>query len=178
MEELQINLQGSFLSIFGIGTLITGEPGIGKSELALGLIERKHQLIADDATSFSKVGGKIIGSNPLPRPFLHLRGLGLFDICHLFGPGAIKSCQELQLIIHLQRFHDTAPINDKDQQITVKDLSGCLIPCETIPIINPRNLETLIEIIVKRHLLNINVDWLSKNSFDDLLQSKMEQIPS
>ena len=101
MEELQINLQGSFLSIFGIGTLITGEPGIGKSELALGLIERKHQLIADDATSFSKVGGKIIGSNPLPRPFLHLRYLNLLNYHHPLLNSGLK-CQNLnQKIVYL-----------------------------------------------------------------------------
>jgi HPr kinase/phosphorylase len=172
MEKSNVTLQGSFLNIFGTGTLITGEPGIGKSELAVALIERHHQLIADDVTDFELVDGKLIGKNPLPRPFLHLRGLGLFDISHLYGPRAIKASQELQLILELQDY-SAQQLPDKCLR-SLKDISGCLIPCETIPIIIPRNLVALTEIIVKRYLLNINQNWLANNSFEELLQQKME----
>ncbi len=172
MKKNNITLQGSFLSIFNTGTLITGKPGIGKSELALALIERNHQLIADDLTEFEIIDGKLIGQNPLPRPFIHLRGLGLFDISHLYGPSVIKASQELQLIIEL-RDVDSQELPEQCSQ-SLKDISGCLIPCETIPIIIPRNLVALTEIIVKRYLLNINQNWLANNSFEELLQQKME----
>lgn len=174
LMEKYITLQGSFLSIFGLGTLITGQPGIGKSELAVALIERAHQLIADDVGDFELIDGKLIGKNSLPRPFLHLRGLGLFDICQLYGPSAIKASQELQLIIDLQEY-PTQEVSDNYPR-SVKDISGCLIPCETIPIIIPRNLVVLTEIIVKRHLLNINQNWLANSSFEELLQQKMECV--
>lgn len=146
--------------------------------MALGLLDRRHQLIADDAPIFEKVDGRIIGSNALQKPFLHVRSIGLLDVASLFGTEAIKLKQELQLIIHLQKHEGPRDGGVLETAQTVKDVFGCLIPCETIPIINPRNLEVIIETIVKKHLLKFTAESFSVASFEELLQQKMEQTHS
>lgn len=178
MEVSNSQLQGSFLSIFGLGTLITGEPGIGKSELALALISRGHRFIADDAPKFTLQAGSILGSNPLSQPFLHLRGLGIFDIYQLYGPGLVQACGPLQLIIELQNT-DSELFTDPIMGLhCTKDIAGCLIPSVTIPIIIPRKLEVLVEIIVKRHLSLIYQHWTTNTPFEPLLQHEMEHAAS
>lgn len=171
-------LQGSFLNIFNVGTLITGIPGIGKSECALLLLDRGHQIIADDAPLFERVHDRIIGSNPLPRPFLHVRSIGLVDVIAIYGTDSFKPSQELQLIIELKAYQGESSGGRVLDHQSTKDVFGCLIPIETIPIINPRNLEVLIETIVKRYLLKVNQECCSVASFDELLQQKMEQTHS
>jgi HPr kinase/phosphorylase len=173
MEKLDIILQGSFLTIFGLGTLITGKEGIGKSELALGLLSRNHQLIADDAPLFSYQDEKILGENPLPEHFISVRGIGLINVLLMFGPTSVKKTCFLDLIIHLDD-KPTHPNSHLMGEVSSKDILGCLIPCVTIPIIKPRNLEVLVEVIVKNHLLKNYKDLIPVNSLNDWLQQKMD----
>lgn len=177
MTDCSITLQGTFLNIHGVGTLLTGKPGVGKSQLALSLLDRHHQFIADDSPHFRLESGKIIGFNPLPHYILYSRTIGLLDIEALFGAEKVLSEHRLDLIIHLETIQFLSQPQLEPQQ-TIKDLSGCLIPVETIPIINPRNLEVLIEIIVKRYLLLINKEWSPIAHFDEYLQNKLGQSRS
>ncbi|MBA2654767.1 MAG: hypothetical protein H0U71_06840 [Gammaproteobacteria bacterium] len=174
----EIIVHGTFLNIYGVGVLITGEPGIGKSELALGLISRNHQLIADDAPYFSLENNCLIGKNPLKKVFLSVRGIGLIDVGLIFGQARVKMGHTLDLIIHLQLGEASNTIAHLKGQHSIKDILGCLIPCVTIPIIIPRNLEVLVEIIVKKYLLELNKEGASVGNFEELLQEKMETFTS
>lgn len=173
MNNKEIILHGSFLSIFGTGVLITGEPGIGKSELALSLLFRHHQFIADDAPLFSINQDKIVGRNPLPPlPYIAIRGIGLIDIHSLLGPTYIKQEGILELIIDLQeKMSDT--LSHLEGETSTKDVLGCLIPSVTIPIIKPRSLEVLVETIVKTYLLKKNKGINPVGNFNELLLSTM-----
>lgn len=173
MSEMYI-LQGTFLSIFGVGTLIQGRPGIGKSELALGLLDRKHSLIADDAPYFSIVENQLYGENLLDKAFLTIRGLGLIDVERIVGPSSHIKRYPLHLIINLQEGPLTNPYSDLEGEEIVKDIFGCLIPCVTIPIIKPRNLEVLVETIVKNYLIKISKEDLPVDKFQELLRRRME----
>lgn len=167
LQKTEIVIPGTFVNIFNVGILIIGEPGIGKSELALTLIAKNHQLIADDSPHFYLDNHKIMGKNQLPKHFLHVRGVGILDVCALFGPTCVLNNSELQLIIELETPTEV-PCALEANEFT-KDLWGCLIPCVRIPIIKPRNLEVIIETIAKNHLLKINKDQLYAGSLDEVL---------
>jgi HPr kinase/phosphorylase len=173
MPDQEVTLHGTFLNLFGVGTHIMGEPGIGKSELALALLYRHHQLIADDFPFFALVNHHVIGSNPFPRHFLSIRGIGLMDVPSLFGATSVLENQILSLIIHLQ-MGKTDALSHLEGEESTKDILGCLIPCLTIPIINPRNLPVLVETMVKIYLLKMRKEIPPVTHLEKLLREKME----
>ncbi|MCK4586926.1 MAG: HPr kinase/phosphorylase [Gammaproteobacteria bacterium] len=150
-------VHGVFLDIHGLGVLLTGDSGVGKSELALELISRSHCLIADDAIEFSQQDpGEVLGTCPEAlRDFLEVRGLGVLNIRAMYGDGVIQTSKNLCLIVHLERM---AP--EKIQQ--VDRLEGCYghqhilgteIPMVTLPVASGRNLAVLVEAAVRHHIL-------------------------
>lgn len=156
----KITLHGVFMEIMGIGVLLTGDPGTGKSELALELITRGQRLIADDAPEFARIAPDIIrGSCPeLLRDFLEVRGLGLLNVRAMYGDSAIKRGKYLRLIIHLQSM-------DEEQLKQLDRLTGCRRNCEilgleipeiTLPVAPGRNLAVLAEAAVRNHVLSLN----------------------
>ena len=106
-----ITVHGVFMEVMGVGVLLTGDAGIGKSELALELVTRGHRLIADDAPTFSRIAPDILNGTcpPLLNGFLEVRGLGVLNILAMFGDSAIKSNRYLRLILHLER-QDSSPL--------------------------------------------------------------------
>lgn len=167
-------IQGSFLRIFGVGTLIQGAPGIGKSELALSLLYQQHQLIADDAAIFSIREGQIRGCSPVTHQFLSIRGIGLIDPLLHLGPNSICAEASLDLIIKLAANPAMDYMAHLEGLNSVETHLGCLIPCVTIPIIEPRNLLILTQTIVKNYLIRHNKDDLPLVTIEKLLQQKME----
>jgi len=101
----QITMHGVFMDVLGVGVLITGESGLGKSELGLELISRSHGLVADDAVEFARIAPNMIeGRCPsLLQNLLEVRGLGLLDIKAIFGETAVRRKMRLKLIVHLVR---------------------------------------------------------------------------
>ena len=152
-------LHGVFLEVLGMGVLLTGDPAVGKSELALDLIARGNRLIADDATEFTRIAPEVISGAcpPLLSEFLEVRGLGILNIRAMFGDSAIKQSKYLRLIVHLKRMTDAelstmerlSPMQD------VRDVLGVLIPQVTIPVAPGRNLGILVEAAVRNHMLKL-----------------------
>lgn len=147
---------GVFIDVAGVGVLLSGKSGIGKSELALGLINRGHRLIADDSVEFVSQKGNIYGSCPeVLQDFLEVRGLGILNIRAMFGNHAIKKKKKLQLIINI--------IQVSQEQLYMIDrlygMHGCQtildleIPEVSIPVAPGRNLAILVEGAVKNYLL-------------------------
>ncbi len=179
-------IHGVFLDVHGLGVLLTGDSGVGKSELALELITRSHCLIADDAIEFSQEGSDTVcGICPdALRDFLEVRGLGILDIRAMYGDGVIKDRKDLHLIVHLERM---AP--EKIQQ--VDRLKGCYgkkhildieIPVVTLPVASGRNLAVLVEAAVRHHILlrkGYNASDAFINRQQQILhqQSKQQQNP-
>jgi HPr kinase/phosphorylase len=152
-------LHGVFVEVQGVGVLITGESGIGKSELALALICRGHRLIADDAPEFSQIAPDILsGTCPiLLRDFLEVRGLGILNVRAMFGDSAVRRKKELHLIIHLQRMND-AELSTLDRLTgteTVLSIQGVGVPRVVLPVTPGRNLAVLVEAAVRHYTLKL-----------------------
>ncbi len=150
-------IHGVFMEVMGSGVLLTGESGIGKSELALDLISRGHRLIADDAPEFSKIAPDIInGTCPaLLREFLEVRGLGILNIRALFGDSAIKTGKYLRLVIALENMTDEQ-LHRVDRLRGSKrnrKILGINVPEVTLPVAPGRNLAIAVETAVRNHIL-------------------------
>lgn len=142
-----------------MGVLLSGQSGIGKSELALGLISRGHRLIADDSVIFYKKNSHIIGHcAPLLQDFLEVRGLGLLNIRAMFGDQAIQDKKQLKLIINIIQVNqeDLYLIDRLYGMHSIISILNTEIPQVSIPVAPGRNLAILVEAAVKNHLLKTN----------------------
>ncbi|WP_378955822.1 HPr(Ser) kinase/phosphatase [Pelosinus sp. sgz500959] len=156
-----VTIHAVLVDVHGIGTLIIGESGVGKSESALELIRRGHRLVADDAVDVIRSGEDIlIGSAPeVLRHVMEVRGLGILNIKALFGIGAIRPRQKIQLVIRLEewkqdRYYDRLGIDEEQHEIL-----GVGLPCKTIPVRPGRNLSNIIEVAAMNYRLkNLGYD--------------------
>lgn len=152
-------LHGVFLEVLGMGVLLTGDPAVGKSELALDLITRGSRLVADDAPEFTRIAPDIISGTcpPLLREFLEVRGLGILNIRAMFGDSAIKRTKYLRLIVHLKRMssEQIANMDRLSGAHTNRDVLGVSVPQVTVPVAPGRNLAVLVESAVRNHLLRL-----------------------
>ena len=144
----RITRHGVLVEVYGEGVLILGDSGIGKSETAIELVKRGHRLIADDAVEIKKVSAKsLVGSAPeLIRHYVELRGIGIIDVSRIFGVGAVKDTEKIDLVIQLEnwvegKMYDRMGL--EDQKI---DILGIELPSLTVPVKPGRNLAVIIEI--------------------------------
>lgn len=144
----RVTRHGVLIEIYGEGIFITGESGVGKSECAIELVKRGHRLIADDAVELRKVSNtQLVGTSPENiRHFLELRGIGIINVRRLFGMGAVKLQQELDLIIELEPW-DSNKVYDRmgmDEQFV--NILGVKVPSMTIPVKPGRNTAVIMEV--------------------------------
>ncbi len=144
---------GVLVDIFGVGVLILGPSGIGKSECALDLIMRGHRLVADDVVQVRKEPpSTVIGSGfDLVKHHMEIRGLGIIDIRSLFGVEAIRQRKKVELVVELVEWHaDYDRLGLEEQGYTIR---GVELPMVRIPVTPGRNLATIVEVAAKNHLL-------------------------
>ncbi len=143
-----ITRHGVLVEVYGEGVLILGDSGIGKSETAIELIKRGHRLIADDAVEISKVSEKtLVGRAPaIIRHYSELRGIGLIDVRRIFGMGAVKESEKIQLVINLERWVDGKAYDRMGLENEMMNILGIDIPSITIPVSPGRNLSVVLEI--------------------------------
>jgi HPr kinase/phosphorylase len=150
-------LHGVFLEVSGLGVLITGDPAVGKSELALELISRGHRLVADDAVEVFAVSPDTLeGRCPsLLQDFMEVRGLGVLNIRRLFGETAVKHKKNLKLIIHLTPAERWEQVDRLDMRAESRVILGVEMPEVRIPVAVGRNLAVLVEVAVRNHILKL-----------------------
>jgi len=174
----QTTLHGVFLEVLGMGVLLTGDPAIGKSELALELITRGHRLIADDAPVFSRIAPDTIsGECPaMLREFLEVRGLGILNIRAMFGDSSIKNKKFLRLIVHLEpmKKQQIASMERLSPEHKTRNILGVEIPQFTIPVAPGRNLGVLVESAVRNHMLKLK----GYDATEVLIQRQQEALLS
>jgi HPr kinase/phosphorylase len=139
---------GSMMDIMGVGTLIRGSSGIGKSECVLGLIERGHSLVSDDMTRFRALEGKeLVGTSPdLTRHHMEIRGLGVINVMSIFGIGSVRTEKRLDLIVTLKDWQELEEVDRIGLDQEYYEILDILIPHVTIPVRMGRDLARLVEV--------------------------------
>jgi len=144
----RITRHGVFVEVYGEGILILGDSGIGKSETAIELVKRGHRLIADDAVEIKKVSAKtLIGTAPeMIRHYVELRGIGIVDVRRLFGMGAVKETEKVDLIINLEPWVQGKMYDRLGLETEYTDIMGIKVATTAIPVKPGRNLAIILEI--------------------------------
>lgn len=144
------------VDVHGVGTLIIGESGIGKSETALDLIKRGHRLVADDAVDVIRSGEDVLtGSAPeVLRHVMEVRGLGILNVKALFGIGAVRPSQKINLVIRLEEWQQGKAYDRLGLEEEHYEILGVGLPCKTIPVRPGRNLSNIIEVAAMNYRLN------------------------
>jgi len=150
---------GVFMDVLGLGVLITGDSGVGKSELGLELISRGHGLVADDVVEIARLGpGTLEGRcPPMLKDFLEVRGLGFLNIRTIFGETAIRPKMNLRLIVNLDKPSKTATTPAERLPLTAlfEDILGVTVSKVVIPVAAGRNLAVLVEAAVRNYILKL-----------------------
>jgi HPr kinase/phosphorylase len=150
----RLHLHSVLMDVFGLGVLIMGESGIGKSECALDLIDRGHRLVADDVVEIKRMADALIGSSPdLTRYHMELRGLGVINIKDLYGVSSIRISKRVELVINLERWeagkeYDRLGLHDEKFLIL-----GVEVPLLRMPVAPGRNIAILAEVAARNQLL-------------------------
>lgn len=165
----RITRHGVLIEVYGEGLLIVGESGVGKSETAVELIKRGHRLVADDAVEIRKVSNiSLIGSSPDNiRHFLEIRGIGIINARRLFGMGAVKVTEKIDLVVGLEQW-DSDKIYDRmgmDNEYT--SILGVNVPSMTIPVKPGRNLAVILEVAA----MNNRQKKMGYNAAQELLEN-------
>ena len=152
-----VSAHGVFMDVFGMGVLITGDSGIGKSELALELVSRGHGLVADDVVELARTAPTTIeGRCPgMLKDYLEVRGLGLLNIRTIFGETAARRKMKLKLIVHLQKSATGADASRLPLDAQVQEVLGIPIRTVVIPVAAGRNLAVLLEAAVRNTILHL-----------------------
>ena len=162
MEDLcapRIKVHGTMLEVAGIGLLIEGQPGIGKSETALGLIKRGHALVADDCTQIRPdSSGRLIGAAlEVTRYYMEIRGLGIIYVPSIFGASAVRGAKHVDLVVTLMRQADVDADLDRtgETQLT-RDFLGIKVPQVIIPVAPGRDLVNIVETVAQEYKLRLS----------------------
>jgi len=139
---------GSMVDILGVGTLIRGSSGIGKSECVLGLVERGHSLVSDDITRFRAIEGReLVGCSPeLTRHHMEVRGIGVINVMSIFGVGSVRTEKRLDLVVTLKDWQELEEVDRIGLDQEYFEILEILVPHITIPVRMGRDLARLIEV--------------------------------
>ncbi len=172
----RITRHGVLMEVYGEGILLTGESGIGKSEAALELLKRGHRLIADDAVEISRISGNtLLGTAPeLIRNYIELRGIGIVNVAKLFGMGAVKLENRINMVVNIvpwntQEVYDRLGLEDQ-----YMDILGVKIPMYTIPITPGRNLAVILEVAAMNNRQR-QMGYNSAKEFTEQINRHFEQ---
>ncbi len=163
----RITRHGVMVEVYGEGILLLGESGVGKSETAIELVKRGHRLIADDAVEIRKVSSKsLVGTAPDNiRHFIELRGIGIINASRIFGVGAVKLTEKIDLVINLEQWVESKNYDRMGLDGETTEILGLNIPSLTIPVKPGRNLAVIIEVAA----MNSRQKKLGYNAAEDLI---------
>lgn len=169
----ETRLHGVLVDVYGLGILITGESGIGKSETALELIKRGHRLVTDDAVDIKEIDGDLIGFSPkVTLGMLEVRGIGIIDVSALYGLSSILEEKTIQLVMHFEHWKDD---NDYDRlgiNSEYVDILGVPVRKLTVPVRPGRNIAVIIEAAAA----NFRYSLMSDVTPVDIIEDRMNKV--
>ena len=179
ISNLNVNLapritrHGVLVEVYGKGVLILGDSGIGKSETAIELIKRGHRLIADDAVEISRVSDKtLVGRAPqIIRYYMELRGIGIIDVRRIFGMGAVKETEKIELVINLEHWVEGKMYDRMGLESEYHEILGIKIPAITVPVRPGRNIAAILEIATMNFRLK-GMGYNTAEEFNKQLESQ------
>ena len=169
-------IHGVLVEVFGIGVLIRGEAGVGKSETALELIERSHRLVTDDTVKLKNLSNTFLvgsGENPALAHHMEIRGIGIINIATMYGVGAIRDKKQVQLSVHLENWDNSKNYDRVGEEKSTTTLLGVEIPHLDIPVKPGRNIPILIETAARNERLK-KQGFHSAKEFDTNVQRWLE----
>ncbi|KAB3529230.1 HPr kinase/phosphorylase [Alkaliphilus pronyensis] len=169
-------LHGVLMEIYGVGVLITGKSGIGKSETAVELIKRGHLLVADDSVEIKRIGQEdLVGSAPeIIRHMMEVRGIGIMDIKSLFGVSAIKESTSVNLVIHLEEWENDKNYDRLGLDDNYRDILDMKVAEVVIPVKPARNIALLIEVAARNHRQK-EMGYHAAREFNERVMSKFTE---
>ena len=169
----ETRLHGVLVDVYGIGILITGESGIGKSEVALELIKRGHRLVTDDAVDIKEIDGELIGSSPrITIGMLEVRGIGIIDVSALYGLSSVLQEKDIKLVMHFEHWKNEGDYDRLGTNYEYMDVLGVPVRKLTVPIRPGRNIAVIIEAAA----VNFRYSLMSKETPVDIIENRISQI--
>jgi HPr kinase/phosphorylase len=149
-----MTVHGVLVDVSGVGILLTGHSGIGKSETALELIKRGHRLVADDNVIIKQISDSVIGSSPeMIRYFMEIRGIGIINVRNMYGTGSILNEKEIELVIEMEQWVEGKEYDRLGENHIYENILGIKTSKLIIPIKPGRNLAIIIEVAARNHRL-------------------------
>lgn len=172
---LQTMVHGAMVDVYGIGILIAGKSGIGKSEIALDLIERGHRLVADDVVMLTKKGNILMSSpTEMSKHFMEIRGLGIINVMSMFGIRAIRYQKRLEVVLELTFWNETKDVERTGLTDEYVNVMGVDIPLIHLPITPGKNITVIAEVIAMNYLLK-HYGYDAAKAFQDKVTSSIAQ---
>jgi HPr kinase/phosphorylase len=169
----QTMVHGAMVDVYGIGILIAGKSGIGKSEVALDLIERGHRLVADDIVMLTQKSNILMSSaTEMSKHFMEIRGLGIVDVMSMFGIRSIRYQKRLEVVLELTLWDETADVERTGLNHDSVNILGSEIPLIHLPITPGKNITVIAEVIAMNYLLK-HYGYDPAKAFQDRIQSKI-----
>jgi HPr kinase/phosphorylase len=171
----RITRHGVLVDVYGVGILLMGESGIGKSETALELIKRGHRLVADDAVEIKKVAeNRLIGDSPeLIRHFMEIRGIGIIDIKAMYGVGAVINTKAIDIVIYLEFWDNNKEYDRLGLTDEYMEILGVKLPKIILPVRPGRNLAVVVEVAVRNWRLK-HMGYNAAQELDNRLNSLIQ----
>ena len=172
----EMSLHGVLLDVFGVGIVITGQSGIGKSECALDLVLRGHRLVADDMVIMRQQGATLVGrGSPMTRHHMEVRGLGIINVRDLFGAASVCAKKTVSLIVDMtdwkpEESYDRTGIEDRTERVLQTDVTKI-----TLPLRPGRNVASIIEVAARNHLLK-QQGYNSAQAFKTLVEQRLTAV--
>jgi HPr kinase/phosphorylase len=169
-----MTLHGSLLDVHGVGTLLLGSSGIGKTECALELLSRGHRLVADDVVEIRTTSdGRVVGSAPERiRHFMEIRGLGIVWVPDLFGPGAVREEMPIDLVCRLVKWTEGVEYERVGLDRPTEEIGGTELPSLTLPARPGGSMATVVDVAVREHRLRSD-GVVAARRLDERLQREM-----
>ena len=169
----ETRLHGVLMDVYGMGILITGESGIGKSETALELIKRGHRIVTDDAVEIKAIDEELIGTSPeITFGMLEVRGMGIIDITALYGLSSLITSKQIQLIIHFEHWKDDGDYDRLGTNAEYQDILGVKIRKLTVPVRPGRNIAVILEAAAA----NYRYSLMSDVSPVEIIEQRMSKV--